>query len=288
MAIIDNNNISFALLQAFNTEIGTEWMLDNPFVTNGLAYFIQLAPPEFIKTQATGNLKKVLTQICQRISALTPPSPSLISKLRNRNAPLPDPTDLLGAVEALSEVIDAISDANIAIFSNDENSGTLQLLDNLADHPDFRVKTKSAYIRQALLRVPGQEPPEYLLLCQLGRTILLIDQVALGVQSFDLSQVVEALRQIPDIIQPVRQSTSEWYSHYRACEYFINSQKLNQFEELLSRSKSFDTAFAGCLLVLYRKIAQTHPSEEMRKKAKNTSKICWIPNGEMTPICNGK
>ena len=265
-------------------------MLDNPFVTHGLAYFIQLAPPEFIKTQAMGNLKKVLTEIVQRVASLTPPSPSFISKLLNKKAPLPDPTDLLGALEALSEVIDAIADANIAVFSNDEKLGTLQLLDNLADHPDFRVKTKSPYIRQALLRVPGQEPREYLLLCQLGRTILLIDQVALGVQGLDLKQVLQALNQIPTIFQAVQQINGEigdmsatkekgqsWYSRFRACEYFIHSQKLNQFEELLNKSKSFDTAFAGCLLMLYRKIAQTHPSEEMRKKSQEYIKDLLDP-----------
>lgn len=267
LATIGSADVSFALLQSFNTDLASSGTLDNPVVTMGLAYFIHLAPKSFLNQQANGNLKRVLLQLNERVRSLAP------SKMAKKDTPLQDPRDLLAAVEALSEILDAIADSNVPVLLIEDKNLIHSVIDTLEEHPDFRVRNKVAYAKQALLRVPGQEPQEYLLLCQAGRTLSLIDQFAHGVATLSFDQIAgmfntfQQIRSNLDELKALNEKGQGWYSDFRKCEYFLLLNNFQDYEKLVQKipPNPENSFFPSCLLLLFRKLIQTHPSDELRK-----------------------
>ena len=180
LTLINNEGVSLALMQSLNNDL-SDGKMDNPFVTIALAYFIRLAPKEFLMNQ-THNLKTILLNLKDKTQKLMPPDRSFVSKMIKPEIALPDPMNLLAAVEALCQIIEALADANLYVLEQNEKNLIHSIFDDLQDHPDFRVKIKATYAKQALLRVPEVEPREYLLLCSAGSTIMLIGQLAVGVR----------------------------------------------------------------------------------------------------------
>lgn len=270
--------VSFPLLQSFSSELGTGEKLDNPFVTMGLVYFLHLVPDNFIKRQASGNLKTVLLQLNDRIANLTPTPRTFFSKLIKKEMALPDPSDLLAAIEAFNQIMDAIVDAGVPVLNMEDKNRIHLVLDHLLEHADFRVSSWAAYAKESLMRTTGQEPHEYLVLCQTGRTLMLMNQMVHGVATANINQVSGAMTQINLMYQTtqgllsnkdeVMDKAHSWYPHFRKCESYLMFHCYKEFLDVYQKIKpnSDNLPFPKCLLLLLRKIVQTHPDLEMRKK----------------------